>query len=116
MKIAIGTNDRTTIAQRTGRAAEFAFYTIQNGEVTSVEYQKNSHTHHGHGGKHEHTHEHSNHSHEEIVTQLKGVDIFFVRAIGKNMRRDLKEGNIPYQLVKVDAISEIISDYLKNLA
>jgi len=30
------------------------------------------------------------------------------------MRRDLKEGNIPYQLVKVDAISEIISDYLKS--
>jgi len=114
MKIAIATNNRTTIADRTGRAAEFAFYTIKNGEVESVEYQKNTHTHHGHDGKHEHIQEHANHNHKEIVTQLQGVDVFLVRAIGKNMRKDLKEGNIPYQLVKIDVITEIIDNYLKN--
>ena len=103
MKIAIATNDRITIAQRTGRANEFAFYTIKNGKIDSVLYQKNNHTHHDYG----------DHSHKEIVSQLKGVDIFLVRAIGKNMRRDLKKENINYQLVKIDAISEIISNLLK---
>jgi|LGVF01.2.fsa_nt_gb predicted Fe-Mo cluster-binding NifX family protein len=108
MKIVIATNNRTTIAKRTGRAAEFAFYTIENGEMKLVVYQKNKHTHHVHG-----SHEHEAHSHKEIVTQLQDVDIFLVRAIGKSMRQSLKEGNIPYQLVKIDAISEIISEYLK---
>ncbi len=114
MKIAIATNNRTIIAERTGRATEFAFYTIKNGEIESVIYQKNKHTHHDHDN-HDHNHEHGNHSHKEIVSQLQGVDVFLVRAIGKNMRRDLKEGNINYQLVKIDTISEIISDYLKSL-
>ncbi len=116
MKIALATNNRTTIAERTGRAAEFAFYTIKNGEVGSVEYQKNTHTHHEHGDHgHGHNHDHANHSHKEIVDQLNGVDVFFVRAIGKSMRKSLTEGNIKYQLVKIDTISEIISDYLKSL-
>ena len=113
MKIAIATNDRISIAERTGRAAEFAFYTIKNKEIESVVYQKNNHKHNGHGG-HGHSHEHGNHSHKDIVLQLEGVTIFFVRAIGKSMRQSLKEGNINYKLVKIDAISEILADYLKN--
>jgi len=113
MKIAIATNDRISIAERTGRATEFAFYTINNGVIESVDYQKNNHSHHEHG-KNGHNHEHGNHSHKEIVSQLQDVDVFLVRAVGKNMRRDLKEGNIPYQLVKIDAISEIIENYIKS--
>ncbi len=145
MKIAIATNDRKNIAKRTGRAAEFAIYTIENGEIQSTDYQKNTHTHHddhdrnegnhrqehggghghGHGNSHgehhhhhdnhDHNHEHGEHTHDEIITQLKGVDILFVRAIGKYMKKDLQNGNIPYQLVKVDDITEIISNYLKSL-
>ena len=137
MKIAIATNDRKNIAKRTGRAAEFAIYTIENKEIQSIDYQKNTHTHHddhdrnegnhrqGHGGggqghhhdehDHDHDHEHGEHTHDEIITQLKGVDMLFVRAIGKYMKKDLQNGNIPYQLVKVDDITEIISNYLKSL-
>jgi len=144
MKIAIPTNDRKTIAKRTGRAAEFAIYNIEKGEILSIDYQKNTHTHHddhdrsegnhrqGHGGgnghgrhHHEHgehhhghddhNHEHGEHTHDEIITQLKGIDVLFVRAIGKYMKKDLQNGNIAYQLVKDDDITEIISKYLKSL-
>jgi len=139
MKIAIATNDRKTIAKRTGRAVEFAIYHIENREIISIDHQKNSHTHHddqarnegnhrqgrggghghGHGEHHhdheEHNHEHGAHTHDEIITQLKGVDILFVKAIGKYMKKDLQNGNIPYQLVKDENISEIISNYLKSL-
>ena len=137
MKIVIATNDRKKIAKRTGRAAEFAIYTIENGEIQSIDYQKNTHTHHndhdrnegnhrqghesghGHGKNHDHgqhhEHEHGEHNHDEIVTQLKGIDMFLVRAVGKYMKKDLQEGNIPYQLVKDDDITEIISNYLKSL-
>ena len=134
MKIAIATNDRKTIAKRTGRAAEFAIYNIENGEIQSIDYQKNTHTHHddhdrnegnhrqGHGGghgqlhgEHEHHHEHGAHTHDDIITQLKGIDMLLLKAVGKYMRKDLKRGNIPFQMVKENNIKEIISNYLKSL-
>jgi predicted Fe-Mo cluster-binding NifX family protein len=129
MKIAIATNDRKTIAKRTGRAAEFAFYQIENGKISTVTYQKNTHEHHdhdrrdghhrqGHGEGHGHGHGHGHgegaHSHDEIVPQLKDVDIFLVRAVGQFMKKDLENGKIPYQLVKGENLEEIISNYLKN--
>ncbi len=135
MKIAIATNDRKTIAKRTGRAAEFAIYTIENGTIKSIDYQKNTHTHHddhdrsegnhrqGHGGgnghghqyNHNHDHEHGEHNHDEIINQLKEIDMFLVRAVGKYMKKDLVRGNIPYQLVKKENIDEILDDYINNL-
>ena len=143
MKIAIATNDRKTIAKRTGRAAEFAIYHVENGEILSIDYQKNTHTHHddhdrsegnhrqGHGGghghghgdghghnhehHHDHDHEHGEHTHDEIVSQLKGIDMFLIRAVGKYMRKDLKNGNIPFQMVKTDNIEETLSNYLSSL-
>ena len=136
MKIAIATNDRKTIAKRTGRAAEFAIYNIENGAIQSIDYQKNTHTHHddhdrnegnhrqghsggnghGHHHNHNHDHEHGEHNHDEIINQLKEIDMFLVRAVGKYMKKDLVRGNIPYQLVKKENIEEILDDYIKNLA
>lgn len=134
MKIFIPTNDRETIAKRTGRASEFAIYTIENKEIQSVEYQKNTHSHdhdrdegnhgekhgsghgkgkkHNHDHNHDHDHEHGEHSHDDLLIIFKEADILLLRAIGKYMRKTLQKGNIPYQLVKIDNISEIISNYL----
>ena len=90
MKIAIPTNDRKLIAKRTGRAAEFAIYTIDSKEIKSVEYIKNTHSHddhdrnvgHHHGENeshsHEHNHEHGEHNHDELLVLLGGIDILFV--------------------------------------
>jgi len=125
MKIAIPTNDRKSIAKRTGRAAEFAIYTIDSGKIIAVDYKKNTHSHddhdrneghhHGENENHshnEHNHEHGEHNHDELLTLLIDIDILFVRAVGKYMRKTLQNGNINYQLVKIDTISEIIENYL----
>ena len=122
MKIAIPTNDRKLIAKRTGRAAEFAIYTIDSKEIKSVEYIKNTHSHddhdrnegHHHGENENHSHEHGEHNHDELLTLLIDIDILFVRAVGKYMRKTLQNGNINYQLVKIDTISEIIDNYLNT--
>ncbi len=135
MKIAIPTNDRKTIAKRTGRAEEFALYHIENKEIKSIEYLKNTHSHedhdraegnhhekqgdgHGKGQKHnhDHNHEHEEHNHDELLLLLKDIDILLVRAVGKYMRKTLQNGNINYQLVKIDVISEILENYLKSLS
>lgn len=125
MKIVIPTNDRIAIAKRTGRALEFAFYTIENGEIKSVTYKKNTHSHNDHDrneghhhGEHEnhehggHTHEHGEHSHDDLLEILTDIDILLVRAVGKYMRKTLQKGNFEYKLVKIDAISKILKDYL----
>lgn len=128
MLIAIATNDRKTIAKRTGRAAEFAFYQINGTEITAITYQKNHHEHHDHDrseGNHRqghgrglgnrHHHHYEEHTHDEVVQQLKDVDIFLVHAVGKHMKSDLEKGKIPYKRVKGEMISEIISNYLNEL-
>ena len=127
MKIVIPTNDRKSIAQRTGRASEFAFYTINNAEIKSVTYTKNIHSHndhdrkeghhHGENETHEHeheghNHEHGEHNHDELLEILVDIDLLLVRAVGKYMRKTLQKGNIKYELVRVDDISEILKKYL----
>ena len=120
MKIFVPTNDRETIAKRTGRAVEFAIYTIENKEIQSVEYQKNTHSHtdhnngkgQHHGHHHEHGHEHGEHSHDDLLIIFKEADILLLRAVGKHMKKTLEKGNVSYQLVKIDNLSEIILKYL----
>jgi predicted Fe-Mo cluster-binding NifX family protein len=148
MLIAIATNDRINIAKRTGRAKEFAFFTIKDSKIIDVRYEKNNHEHHDHDEDHEpnhrqvqgrgrgqgrglghgrghghhhheehhHDHEHGEHSHDEVIEQLKDVDIFLVRAVGKHMRSDLEKGKIPFKVVtKEDNIVKLVENYLKEL-
>ncbi len=129
MKIAIPTNNRTSISKRTGRAAEFAIYLIENGAVSSVKYEKNEHSHedhernegrhregtrdgHNHNHSHKHDYENDAHSHDEIISQLGSIDLLLIRAVGKYLKKDLDKGNIPYKLVKKESIKEIIADFL----
>ena len=129
MIIAIATNDRKTIAKRTGRAAEFASFQINDAKIIGVTFQKNEHEHHdhdgsegnhrqgrGHGLGHGHHHHDEQHSHDEVVQQLKDVDIFLVRAVGKHMKRDLEQGNIPYSLVKGEKLTDIVNEYIEKLS
>ncbi len=133
MLIAIATNDRKTIAKRTGRAAEFAFFEVNGNKITGVRYEKNNHKHHdhdrsegnhrqgrrarglGHGYGHKHHQNVGRHSHNEVVEQLKNVDMFLVRAVGKHMRSDLERGNIPFKRVKGENLTDIVKDYIKSL-
>jgi len=160
MKIAIATNDRETIARRTGRAREFAFIEIDdNGNIVNVYYEENQHKHDdedehhhepnhrkvtgygqglgrgrgqgrglgrglGHGqGRHHHDdeteehhhHHHGEHHHNEVIDQLKEVDMFLVRAVGKYLRQDLIDGKIPFQRVNGEKLDEIVQNYVKSL-
>ncbi len=110
MKIAIPTNDRINLAERSGRAAEFAVYTIGSNGVKSVEYLVNSHehTHHG-GGEHHHGHAEHNHGHGDIVALLKGVDIVVGKKFGPHFARDFHDAGIKMKLTKLDIIDELVN-------
>ncbi len=103
MKIAVATNDRKTIAQRTGRAKEFVIHEIIDSVIVNTEYKENSH-------KHDHEHKDGQeHSHKEIVDLLEGTDLLIVRAIGKHFKRDVEKANIKYKKTKLENIEEIIA-------
>ncbi len=107
MKIAIPTNDRKTLAERTGRAKEFAIFNIENGKITDVKYETNTHEHHSH----EEGEEHHEHSHADIVEALKEADILLVTKIGKHMKADLDAGGIKYKKVNEKSIDVVLQSY-----
>ncbi len=133
MKIAIPTNDRKTIAKRSGRAEEFAVFGLDsNGNIIGIEYRENEHAHHHHEeddthhhfghrhqgnrqGKHLHHEHHGPHRHDEVVNVLGDIDIFLYKAVGKYMRKDLEEAKFNMVRAKGENLKEIIENYYRTL-
>ena len=111
MKISFPTDDRKTIAKRTGRAKEFLIYEIEDRQIINVDYKENTHKHHDHGQGHDH---HS-HTHEEIMDLLSDVDLLVVGRVGKFMKKGLIDNKINYHLTKNFEIEEALKKYLSAL-
>lgn len=110
MKLAFPTNDRKTLATRTGRCSEFAIVTIQN-ENSHIDYVKNLQEHnHTHDEPHEHEH-----SHEAIIKVLEGIDMVFVKNIGKYLQQDFEQQKIRYEKIKEENIATIIQNYKNKM-
>ncbi len=115
MKIAIPTDDRVNIAIRTGRAAEFAIYQMDDASIQNVSYITNTHGNHDHHDHHAgHDHD-KGHSHKELTEQLRGIDMLLVNHLGKYFKQNLVEAGIPYKIVKGDKIEEILAAYMEQL-
>jgi len=102
MKIALPTSDRILIFERTGQTPLFAIVTIDQLNVTHIEYRINP------------PHEHSNreHSHSEIVNLLHDCDLVLLRKIGKHLKSDLDAAGIKYEITSADQIGSAIHQYL----
>ena len=124
MKIALPTDDRKTLAKRTGRAVEFVIYTLEENSVKSKDYVKNTHSHHdhehghGHGkghGHHDHKKGEGHHNHDEIKTILNDVDVLIVGRVGKFMKKALEDFGIDYQLTKQTEIDAALEEFLAGI-
>lgn len=109
MRIAFPTNDKTTVAKRTGRCNEFAIYNIENNKIELIEYRDNTHEHHDHS----HAEGEDNHSHSEIMETLKDIDLLTVIMVGKNFKKDLNSYSINYEMTKEHDIDTILNSYIK---
>jgi len=107
-KICIPTNDRKTIAHRTGRAKEFVFYEIKNKKILNTFFVQNPHREH----RHEHEHDESEHHHNEIIEILKDVDLFVVKAVGKFLKKDLDEAKVNYVRTDKENLEEILESFI----
>ena len=110
MTIAIPTNDKLTLAKRTGQASYFAFYQVKNGRYDEAVFRKNPQKHEQHHhGKDEH-----HHSHPEILELLDGVDLILVMNIGKYMKADFEANGKAYVKTKEIQLTAALEEYLQN--
>ncbi len=122
MKIAFPTNDRKTIAKRTGRCKEFVIYNLADSKIVDVSYRENNHEqhdhnheqHHGHGN-HNHKKGEGEHSHAKTGDLLKDVDVLLVGRVGKFMKKALDGFGIRYQLTKKLEIQEVVDGFLEGI-
>jgi len=110
MRIAIPTNDRINLFNRTGRAKEFAIYIVNNGSWDFVEFRKNPHKHHDHEEE-----EHHEHSHQEVVNALSDCDALLVKTAGQHFRTDFDKANIPLYQTKQVVLKEIITLFSSDM-
>lgn len=105
MNIAIPTNDRKTAAERSGRAAEFAIFEVNENGITSVNYLVNEHEHTHHSGdNHDHNHAHG---HSDLVELLHGIDVIIGKKFGPHFAKDFHQAGIKMKLSKLDNLEEI---------
>ena len=106
MKIAFATDDRKTIAQRTGRAKEFAVYELSTYKVLNINYIENSHIHNDNSGEHPHDHsgEHHGHSHKDIIDKLGDVDYIYLKHLGVHLKKDI-------EFTEEDEIMAVVKDF-----
>ncbi len=111
MRIAIPTNDQSTIFKRSGRAQGFLILDVTPVGFKIVDYRKNEHGHHHHHGE---EHEHG-HSHKEIVEALKDCDYLVVNMIGKHFGGDVKEAGIRVFKTDATSIEEAVEAFRKSV-
>lgn len=112
MQLVIPTDDRKTVAQKTGRCKEFVVVTAEDGN-TKYDYVPNLHKHGHHDHDQEHSHGEGGHSHNEILEVVKDADMFLVGHIGKPLKEELDKNNIPYQKAEESDIEKLVENFLK---
>jgi predicted Fe-Mo cluster-binding NifX family protein len=103
IKIAIPTDDRSQVSEHTGRARFFAIATIQDDNLTHLEYRNNP--------PHKHT-EIGQHDHKETIALLNDCETLLVRNIGKHLKNELLDNQINIIQTTSKSIGEAIKRYL----
>lgn len=119
MKIAVVTDDGSTISQHFGRATKYAVYDIEEGKVLSKElrdkaghhtFQQEGHEHH-HDHHHEHGHgmdAHSADKHAQMVASITDCEVLLCRGMGRGAFLSMEQAGIKPLQVDFHFIEEAI--------
>ncbi|MBU0509083.1 hypothetical protein KKH27_09645 [bacterium] len=100
MRIAIPTDDNTSLAGHTGRARGLAIFDVHEGTATLKEIRPNTftaHGHHGHAGEEcgHGSHGHgAPHSHDGLIGALDDCNAMIARGMGPRLVNDLERCGI----------------------
>ena len=114
MKVAIPTNDMTTISTHFGRTKGFMLFNIENNKVTSKEYKLNTFTGHSQNKHKEHDHGEHKHSHETILNALNGCEVVIAGGMGKRLFDDFEQKGIKVYVTQEKSIETAIDLLTKN--
>jgi predicted Fe-Mo cluster-binding NifX family protein len=116
MRIAVPTNDGTSISAHFGRSAAFLVYEIENGQIKSCELRTNAAQHsNAQSSCGDGSGQHQPHSHAEIVSSLSGCDVVICAGMGWRAAEALKSSGIAPVLASVPGSpEEAVSAYLKG--
>ena len=95
MRIAVPTNDGTSVSDHFGRSSAFLVFEIENGAIKKRDIRPNA-AHHAHaeGTCGEHAGKSGAHSHAGILESLAGCDIVICAGMGWRAAEALKAGGI----------------------
>ncbi len=111
MKIAIPSNDQTTIARHFGRTAGFMIFDIDKDKVLSKEYKTNTFTGHAKGQHHEKEH---NHSHHGIFNALADCKIVIAGGMGRRLYIDFEKKGLEVFVTSENNIEKALELFIKN--
>lgn len=111
MKIAIPSNDGTTVSRHFGRTRGFMIYTISDGKILSKEYKTNDFTGHARGLHHEKEHQHS---HAGIFNALGDCEVVIAGGMGRRLYDDFKQKNIEVYVTRENNLENAIGLFLKQ--
>ena len=116
MRIAIATEDSSTVAAHTGRCAAFAIFDIADGKAMRLEDRPNTFTGHARGECHHtgegaatHSHqgpEHKHHSHHSLLDALADCKALVTRGLGPRLVADLRSRGIDVHVCSVKSVEQ----------
>lgn len=100
MRIAVPTNDGTSVSDHFGRSAAFLVFEVDNGKIIRREIRTNAAQHsHSEGGCGETSGRHELHSHDAILTTLAGCDVVLCGGMGWRAAEALQSGGITPMMI-----------------
>lgn len=118
MKIAIPTNDGTSISEHFGRSAAFLIFEAENGQIKNHEMKTNGQQHpHAQGSCGHGPSEGAQPGHQGILSALAGCEVVICAGMGQRAADALKASGI-HQIVFTtpgsakDAVSTFLADKL----
>jgi predicted Fe-Mo cluster-binding NifX family protein len=116
MRIAIPTDDKTTICPHFGRTSGFMIFKIENRKVVDSEYRPNTFTGHVRGNHQDHHHnpEGQQRSHTGIYQALGDCQIVIAKGMGRRLYNDFEEWKLQVFITRENEIETAIQSFLNN--
>jgi len=122
LKIAVVTDDGTTICQHFGRARFYTVVTIENGQVINKE-QRPKAGHHVAGMQHASQASHGDRhgfdanaqaSHASMIANITDCQVVMAGGMGRGAQESLKQSGIAVHMTDVENIEEAVKLYLQG--
>ncbi len=115
MRIAIPTNDMTTVSAHFGRTKGFMVYDLEVNKVTNFQYILNTFTGHAKNKHKDHDHGEHQHSHETILNSLKNCNVVIAGGMGKRLLNDFDKNEIQVYVTQEKNIQKALELLTKGV-